>query len=213
MNVKRLRPRELGPFDYQAPARTASLWVAEGLTCYYTDLLLCRAGVWAPAQLLAGLCGVIEQLQRSPGRLVQTLEESSLAVWENSFSGLQTGDDAVSYYTKGHVVGFLLDMQIRRATGGARSLDDLMRLAYARHSGAEGFTPEDLDRAVAEIAGAEVAAWVRRAVATTEELGYDEALAWLGLALAGPGGDQPWELRVADPDDTTAATRRAAWWG
>lgn len=215
-NVKRLRPRELGPFDYERPARTPSLWVAEGLTCYYTDLLLCRAGIWSHAQLLVALSGVIAQLQRAPGRLVQTLEESSLAVWENSFSGLHTGDDAVSYYTKGHVVGFLLDARIRRATDSERSLDDLMRLAYARFSGAEGFTPAQFEGAAAEVGGAAVAAWIRRAVATTDELEYGEALGWFGLALAGPDGASEageWEIRIADPDDSAAAARRSAWLG
>lgn len=210
-NVKRLRPRELGPFDYERPARTRGLWVAEGLTCYYTDLLLCRAGIWSPDQLLAGLSDVIAQLQGSAGRRVQTLEESSLAVWENSFSGLRTGDDSVSYYVKGHVVGFLLDVHIRRATGGARSLDDLMRLAFERFSGDEGFTPEGFARAACEVAGYDITGWLAQAVASTDELAYGEALGWLGLAFAGGAG--AWQLQIDALSDTEAAERRAAWLG
>lgn len=83
--VKRLRPRELGPFDYEHPPRTANLWVAEGLTCYYTDLLLCRAGLRTPEWLLAALSEKIAMLQAAPGRLLQTLEQSSSEVWDNSF--------------------------------------------------------------------------------------------------------------------------------
>lgn len=199
VNVKRLRPRELGPFNYEEPPRTLSLWVAEGLTCYYTDLLLCRAGLRTPEWLIAMLADKIAQLQAAPGRLVQTLEQSSYGVWDNSFSGLNPTDSTVSYYIKGHVVGWLLDAHLRQATEGHASLDDLMRLAYARYSGEHGFTPAAFRAIVAEIGGEGVANWLETAVASVAELDYTIALAWFGLRFAQTDGQQPnWQLEI-DP--------------
>src|SRR5262249_37472816 len=125
-NVKRLRPVELGPFDYEQGPRTSGLWVSEGLTSYYGALLLCRGGLADREAHLRQLGGVIDQLQNNPGRLEQTLEQSSLEVWTSSYSGVGGGGKTVSYYVKGPVVGFLLDAHVRRATGGAKSLDDVM---------------------------------------------------------------------------------------
>lgn len=211
-NVKRLRPRELGPFDYERPPRTTSLWQAEGLTCYYTDLLLCRAGLRTPEWLLAMLSDKIAQLQAAPGRLVQTLEQSSYGVWDNSFSGLNPTDDTVSYYVKGHVVGWLLDCAIRRATAGAAALDDVMRLAYARYSGGQGFTPEEFRATVQEIGGAGVAEWLDLAVASTAELDYAPALGWFGLRFAAPEPGQPsWQLMLEEAASREQRERLRAW--
>jgi predicted metalloprotease with PDZ domain len=195
-NVKRLRPRGLGPLDYVRPPRTPSLWVSEGLSVYYGDLVLVRSGLLSPRQFLARLSDHVEALQASPGRVLQTLAESSREIWTNSFSGLRPDERSVSVYDKGAVVGFLLDARIRRATGGARSLDDAMRLAYARHSGARGFTSREFPRAVSDAAGVDLGAWLTCAVETTEELDYAEALDELGLCFR-PGSWQLAPLRSA----------------
>jgi predicted metalloprotease with PDZ domain len=197
-NVKRLRPREFNAVNYEVPPRTLSLWVAEGLTCYYTDLLLFRAGLRTLEWLLAMLSEKITQLQAAPGRLMQTLEQSSYDVWENSFSGLNPTDSTVSYYTKGHVVGWLLDAHIRHHTDGQASLDDVMRIAYTRYS-SHGFTPEEFRATVAEVGGGSVANWLDHAVASTAELDYTPALAWFGLRFAIAEGEQQqttWQLLI-----------------
>ena len=87
-NVKRLRPVELGPFDYEHPPQTASLWISEGLTSYFGELIVSRAGLGTTDDFLASLSTHIGQLQNAPGRLVQTLEQSSLDVWTSGNSGL-----------------------------------------------------------------------------------------------------------------------------
>jgi len=203
-NVKRLRPRELGPFDYEHPPRTVSLWVAEGLTCYYTDLLLCRAGLHTLEWLLAALSEKIALLQAAPGRLLQTLEQSSSEVWDNSFSGLNPTDTSVSYYIKGHVVGWLLDAHIRHRTSNAASLDDVMRLAYSRYSGARGFTSTEFRDTIEEIVGASVAVWLEAAIASTAELDYAPALAWFGLRFA-PADSECAEAAWRLQEDETAS--------
>jgi predicted metalloprotease with PDZ domain len=203
MNVKRLRPIQLGPFDYEGAPRTPSLWISEGLTTYYGDLMVARSGLAGTPEYLGWMSALIGQLQNTPGRLVQTLSQSSLDVWnsENSAVGMDRAN-TVSYYTKGPVVGFLLDARIRHLTDGRRSLDDVMRLAYARYSGARGFTPEQFRAAASEVAGASLDDWFHRALDTTEELDYSEALAWYGLQFQ--RGDDPktqWQLGVR-PDAT-----------
>jgi len=208
-NVKRLRPIELGPFDYEKEPRTNSLWISEGFTSYYAGLLLARAGIDSLTEFLSAMSAPIRQLQQAPGRLAQTLEESSWNVWNNSMSGVNTDPKtAVSYYVKGEVVGFLLDARIRRATGGAKSLDDVMRLAYKRYAGARGFTPDEFRKAAEDVARTDLREWFRRAVSSTEELDYDGALDWFGLRFAARGGQdgaQNWNLEIRE--DATGAQR------
>jgi predicted metalloprotease with PDZ domain len=201
-NVKRLRPIELGPFDYENEPHTKSLWISEGFTSYYATLLLGRSGLDTSADFLAAMSSPIRQLQQAPGRLVQALEQSSWDVWSNSTSGVNTDPKtSVSYYVKGEVVGFLLDARVRRATGGAKSLDDVMRLAYKRYAGARGFTPDEFRKTAEDVARTDLREWFRRAVSSTEELDYDEALDWFGLRFAARDGQDPsqnWKLEGRD---------------
>ena len=129
-NVKRLRPAELGPFDYEREVYTRNLWFVEGVTSYYDDLLVHRAGLSSRDELPEGPEQADRTLQTTPGRLVQPLEDSSFDAWIKYYrrdeNSVNTG---ISYYTKGSVVALLLDARIRRATGGKRSLDDVLRLA------------------------------------------------------------------------------------
>jgi predicted metalloprotease with PDZ domain len=205
-NAKRLRPVELGPFDYEKEVRTTGLWVAEGLTTYYGDLTVRRAGLNSRKDFLARLSSQIKQLQNSPGRKVQTLEQSSSEVWRTGLSGVGSDSKSVSYYVKGPVVGFLLDARIRRATEGSKTLDDLMKLAYARYSGERGFTREQFLQAAEEVAGADLKQWFKVALSSTEELDYAEALEWFGLRFApSDGREKTWRLEIRE--DATDAQR------
>jgi predicted metalloprotease with PDZ domain len=181
-NVKRLRPVELGPFDYEGEVYTKSLWISEGLTDYYGNLAVRRAGIATDKEYLKALSKDIDTLQTTPGRAVQPLEAASFDAWIKQYRPDEnTRNTAISYYTKGAVVGFLLDAHLRRVTGGAKSLDDVMRLAYQRFAGPRGFTPEEFRRCASEAAGSSLTAWFQRALETTEELDYAPALDWYGL--------------------------------
>lgn len=193
-NVKRLRPVELGPFDYENEVHTPSLWIAEGITSYYDRLIVRRAGLCSVAEYMAGdppsagedrTINDIERLQTTPGRLVQSLEDSSYDTWIKFYRRDEnTANTQVSYYLKGAVVAFLLDAKIRKATDGAKSLDDVMRLAYSRYAGDKGFTTEEFQKTAAEVAGVDLSDFFRRALTTTDELDYAEACDWLGLRFA-----------------------------
>jgi predicted metalloprotease with PDZ domain len=192
-NVKRLRPIELGPFDYENEVICKSLWLAEGVTSYYDRLLVRRAGLCSvdeylegspagPAAESPGSKNDIEVLQDTPGRLVQPLESASFDAWIKYYRRDENSPNtSISYYTKGAVVGFLLDAKVRQATKGAKSLDDVMRLAYDRYSGAVGYTPQQFRATASEVAGTDLAAWFQKALESTDELEYAEALAWYGL--------------------------------
>ena len=214
MNVKRLRPVELGPFDYEHPPRTGSLWISEGLTSYYGELMVQRSGLASTADALATLSTHIAHVQNAPGRLVQTLEQSSLEVWSGGTSGVgRDSTTTINYYEKGPVVGFLLDARIRRVTAGRRSLDDVMRLAYRRHSAARGFTAQEFQNAAAEIAGVDLADFFRKTLTSTEELDYTEALDWFGLRFGSSGGSAAgaWALELR-PDATDAQRQQLRAW-
>lgn len=208
-NVKRLRPVELGPFDYDVENYTRSLWIAEGLTDYYGGLLLRRAGLVSDDESLADLSSAIEELQTTPGRLVQPLELASFDAWIKEYRPDENSSNVtISYYTKGAVVGFLLDAAIRRATDGQRSLDDVMRTAFARFSGPRGYTPAEFRQVVKEMAGVDLSDWMRRSLETTEELDYRQALDWLGLQFTpspparGFGSQSSWQgLRLRTDDN------------
>jgi len=181
-NVKRLRPVELGPFDYENENYTRSLWLAEGVTSYYGPLALARAKLSTREQLLQAMSQAIGQLQSTPGRLVTPVEQASFDAWIGLYRTTENSPNVtISYYTKGQVIGLLLDAKIRRATAGRRSLDDAMRLAYQRYGGARGYTPQEFRAVCNEVAGADLSEWFRRVLETTEELDYAEMLDWFGL--------------------------------
>jgi predicted metalloprotease with PDZ domain len=208
-NVKRLRPIELGPFDYEREPHTTGLWISEGFTSYLGELAVERARLTTRDDVLRSLSSRIDQLQHAPGRLRQTLEQSSADVWTSeSISGVNTNEEtSVSYYLKGQIAGFLLDATIRRATDGAKSLDDLMRLALARFGGERGFTATDFQQTASEVAGVDLAPWFTRVAASTEELEYTDALAWFGLRFA-PG---TWTIEALPAPTRQQRDQLSAW--
>jgi predicted metalloprotease with PDZ domain len=205
-NVKRLRPIELGPFDYENEVYTKSLWFAEGVTDYYGDLQIHRAGVSTRDEYVQDLSGKIASLQATPGRLVQPAETASYDAWIKYYRPDENSANAsISYYVKGAVIGFLLDAKLRHATAGAKTLDDFMRLMYRRYSGAKGFTSADLRATAIELAGPsakdDFTRWFENVLETSEELDYREALDWFGLAFRPPSNARTAYLGVATTID------------
>jgi predicted metalloprotease with PDZ domain len=184
-NIKRLRPVELGPFDYETENYTRSLWVAEGVTDYYGALLVRRAGLTTTPEYLDMLSNSIEAVQTRPGRRVQSAEMASFDTWIKQYRPDENSPNtSIDYYDKGATIAFLLDATIRQTTNGARALDDAMRLAYQRHSGPKGFTPEEFQRTMSETAGKDLSAWFAQVLTTTEELDFSAALDYFGLRFA-----------------------------
>jgi len=201
-NVKRLRPRPLGPFDYSREANTASLWISEGLTSYYGDLALARAGLQPPEAYLAHLADLITKFEQEPGRAERSIEDTS---WDTWFRGAGSGSGRqrfgfnlentnYSYYDGGQVAGHLLDFAIRQETGNRKSLDDWMRLLYSRYALPKpGFEPGDAVHAASEVAGRDLSDFFRRYISGKEPLPYEQYFAYAGLSVVRERvADQAW---------------------
>ena len=129
-NVKRIRPIALGPFDYDQANLTNMLWVSEGLSVYYQDLVLVRSGQMTREQYLDKMKGAMASFENASGHHYQSATESSMNTW-SSFSGV-AGDrnTTISYYNNGAMLGAMLDLKIRSESKNRKSLDDVMRGLY-----------------------------------------------------------------------------------
>lgn len=203
-NGKRLRPAALGPFDYENENYTPSLWAVEGFTSYYGDLLLRRAGLASDGEYLEMLSAAIRSLETTPGRLVQTVTQSSHDAWIKHYRPDENSSNtSISYYTKGQVIAAVLDARIRRSTQH-KSLDDVMRLALLRHAGAQGFSEAAMRDVIIGVGGAELGDVLTCALDTTQPLDYQPLLdayglefmpadsqatrGWLGITTRSDGG-------------------------
>jgi predicted metalloprotease with PDZ domain len=185
-NVKRLRPAAFVPFDYGREQYTRLLWWFEGATSYYEQLILARAGIQPPRRWLEALGQALTTLERSPGARKMSVEESSFLAWVKLYRPDEnTSNSTISYYLKGELVAFALDLALRRA---GRSLDELLRTLYARH--AEGGVPEDgVERVAAELLGeAPARGFFDRFVRGTDPLELDLDLVGLRLRRRAAGG-------------------------
>src|SRR5690349_283413 len=184
-NVKRIRPDALGPFDYTKENYTKLLWVAEGITDYYADLTLRRAGLISDAEFLTGTARSIQQLQNTPGRLVQSVEESSFDSWVKFYRPDEnTINSQVSYYDKGAILGLLLDLEIRKRSNGAKSLDDVLRTLYTDFFKKDrNYTPADFQKICETAAGGSLEEFFRKYVRGVDELDYNAAFEAVGLRL------------------------------
>lgn len=205
-NVKRIRPFELGPFDYDKGSRTNLLWVSEGLTVYYEYLMVKRAGLVDEQTLFSFLEGNINNHENNPGKVHQSLTQSSYNTWKDGPFGTQGEEPGktISYYEKGPIVGLLLDFHIRHATQNKKSLDDVMRLLYWRYykEKQRGFTDAEFEQTCEEVADVPLGKFFEF-VYTTHELDYTQYLGFAGLTLEETTVNQKRKLilkRVAQPN-------------
>jgi predicted metalloprotease with PDZ domain len=184
-NVKRIRPDALGPFDYDKENYTKLLWVAEGITDYYAEIALRRAGLVTDKDFLAARARAIQELQETPGRLVQSAEEASFDSWIKYYRQDENAvNSQVSYYDKGAILGLLLDLEIRKKSSSAKSLDDVMRYLYTDFfKRNRNYTPQDFQKTCEVMAGGSLDQFFSRYVRGREELDYDAALNAAGLRL------------------------------
>lgn len=182
-NVKQIRPKVLGPFDYTGPVRTANLWFSEGVTDYYAYRSTYRAGLQSEEWMLENYAFQIAELQNSKKRLSKTIEQVSRGAWETG----GFGDGDYSYYTKGSICGLVFDAAIRGATEGKKSLDDVMRFLYAEHKLPKpGFAEDGLLKAINQVSGHDFTALYKQMIQSTQDMPYTY-LSELGLRLQVPG--------------------------
>ena len=186
-NVKRIRPVALGPFNYDQENYTHMLWVSEGMTSYYAAIINQRAGFNSREEYLAKLAGLITEVENTPGNRVQSAAESSFDAWIKSYRQNENSRNAeINYYSKGELIGAVLDLNIAEATKGAKRLDDVFRLLYDTYykKAGRGFTDQEFQNAVAAVAGRRYDAFFQNSVYGTKTLDYAAALAYAGLTLS-----------------------------
>ena len=205
-NVKRLKPAAFAQFDYSRENYTHQLWFFEGFTSYYDDLLLRRAGLLDDAAYLRLLNKTINQVGQTPGRLVQSVAESSFDAWVKYYrQDENTPNATVSYYTKGALVALCLDLTLRAE--GTTDLDEVMRSLFKRCKGGP-MSEADLLDVLQLLAGRSLAPELAQWVHSTDTLPLQPLLERHGVAVhADPSHmAQRLGLRVAEAGNIVVKT-------
>jgi len=184
-NVKRIRPQVFMDGDLSRELHTRLLWAFEGITSYYDDLALVRSGCIEEESYLELLAQTITRVMRTPGRLVQTVTESSFDAWTKFYKQDENAPNAVvSYYAKGAVIALALDLTIRRDTGGAKSLDDLMRALWQHYGKPSIGVPEHgVETLASEVTGLDLGDFFEQALDSAEDPDLGGLLATMGIEL------------------------------
>ncbi|TCW76888.1 peptidase M61 [Burkholderia sp. SRS-46] len=199
-NVKRIKPAAFVPYDLTRENYTSLLWLFEGFTSYYDDLMLVRSGLMSPVDYFAALGRTIGGVQRGAGRLKQSVADSSFDAWIKYYRQDENSTNAiVSYYTKGSLVALAFDLAIRAQTRHRKSLDDVMRLLWVRYGrdfdrGQQAGVGEDeVEALIEEATGVALGRLFADAVRGTRDLPLADLFAPFGVTLApdlGPNGAQ-----------------------
>lgn len=207
-NVKRIRPFELGPFNYGKGNKTNLLWISEGLSVYFEYLIVKRAGIISEGELFDNFENSINAYENNAARKIQSLTQASFSTWEDGPFGKK--GESISYYEKGPIIGLALDFAIRNATQNKKSLDDVMQFLYWEFykKKQRGFTDAEFQEACETIAGIPLGPLFEY-VYTTKEIDYNSYLNLGGLKLesqlnASKEGAEQKKLvlnKIADPND------------
>jgi predicted metalloprotease with PDZ domain len=209
-NVKRLRPLELGPWDFTRSLSTRALWVAEGITNYYGHLMKRRAGLWDDTAFLGRESATITGIENAPGSRLMSAEDSSLSAPflddAPHSQRVNLENTSISYYPKGELIGLVLDLMIRGKTNGKASLDEVMRRLYDEfylkspnatyYLRGRGYTTEDFERVATEVSGLDLGGFFRLNIRGVGILPYEEALAPMGLTLVRQQARQPYNAGI-----------------
>jgi predicted metalloprotease with PDZ domain len=215
-NVKRLRPKALGPFDYDNENYTRLLWVAEGVTSYYDNLITYRAGYTESTSYMQSIVNVIANHENAAGSRVQSVAESSFDAWIKGYRPNENSKNStISYYSSGTVMVSLLDLEIIAATKAQKCLDDVMRAMYQEYYKTKnvGFTDEEFQAACEKVAGKPLQ--IFKHIYSTEPINYNDFLEKAGLklnksmqgsiTLGGNLSDEDGRIIVKSTDKGTAA--------
>ncbi len=199
-NVKRIKPAAFVPYDLSREAYTRQLWAFEGITSYYDDLALVRSGLITIDSYLELLGQTVTRVWRTPGRMRQTVAESSFDAWTKFYRQDENAPNAiVSYYAKGALIALALDLTLRRNTDGKKSLDDVMRALWERYGRRGTGVPEGgVERVATEVAGFDLAPFFAQALHGTNDLPLVELFGAVGIQF---------QLRPAESDSDKGGKR------
>jgi predicted metalloprotease with PDZ domain len=180
-NVKAYRPKEMVPYQYQHENYNPLLWVAEGNTSYFEELIVLRAGLEKRDEFMEEYAKLIEDYLHTPGRFQQSATESSFDEWI-AVGGERARNASVNIYVKGQLLGLAMDLELRRQTKGAKGLEDVHRILYARHSVAQGgYDPQAVKAALREVSGQDWSGWWDQYVDGTAEIPLERLLGGIGM--------------------------------
>lgn len=184
-NVKRIHPDMLGPFDYNREVYTRLLWAMEGFTDYFATLALRYANLFTPKEYLNNLADSIKAYEKKPGRLVQSLAESSFDTWIKLYKpDADSPNRTISYYLKGDLVGTCLDLEIRHRTRRQYGLDEVLRRLYTRYgSHGVGFPESVYQETVEEVTGSSFEEFFQQYINGTAPVPFETFLGYAGLTL------------------------------
>ncbi len=182
-NVKRLRPQNLGPFDYQSEVYTPLLWALEGITDYYAPLIVARSEILPVEATLTAWADALAKLSALPARHSVSLEESSRDAWIKFYRpDSNSPNSTVSYYHKGALAGLFIDLEIRQATHNQKSLDTVMGHLWEQYRD-QGYPTEAFEETIVEVGGESLRPILNRYIRGTDW--FDESvLASIGLKLS-----------------------------
>jgi predicted metalloprotease with PDZ domain len=189
-NVKRIKPAAFAPYDLQVENYTPLLWLFEGFTSYYDDLMLVRAGIIGEQAYFKLLAKTVGSVLRGSGRTKQSVADSSFDAWSKYYRQDENAANAIiSYYTKGSLIALAFDLTIRARTGGAKSLDDVMLALWQRYgrdfypSVGRGVTEAEVEALFDEVTGLKLRSTFERYVRGTDDLPLAKLYAPFGVKL------------------------------
>jgi predicted metalloprotease with PDZ domain len=185
-NVKRLRPKALGPFDYDNENYTDLLWVMEGFTSYYDELILRRAGFYTQDEYFNRLIGTINYVENQPGNKVQPVAHSSYDAWIKAYRHTENSMNiGISYYSKGQILAAMLDLHIIKKFNGEKSLDDFMQKLYTDFykKSDVGFTEEEFQMTLESFIGEDMDWFIKNYVYDTETVDYKKFFDGIGVNI------------------------------
>ena len=185
-NVKRIRPKALGPFDYDNENYTDLLWVMEGFTSYYDELILRRAGFYSEDEYISKLVGTINYIERLPGNRVQPVAHASFDAWIKAYRHNENSSNTtISYYSKGQVLAAMLDLYIINKFNAEKGLDEFMQHLWAGFYGKDGsgFTEEEFQASLESFVGEDMDWFFKNYVYGTEKVDYAKFFDGVGVKL------------------------------
>ncbi len=185
-NVKRIRPIELGPFNYDQECYTSLLWVMEGITSYYDELLLRRAGFYTKEEFLSKMQSQINYVEGSPGSRVQPVAHASFDAWIKAYRPNENSSNTtMTYYSRGAVLGAVLDAYLIQKSNKKRSLDGFMQLLYNKYALElkRGFTEAEFEQELSNYCGEDMHAFFANYVNGTQIIPYQKYLEPMGLTV------------------------------
>lgn len=189
-NVKRIRPVELGPFNYDTENYTSLLWVMEGFTSYYEKVILLRAGIWTEKEFLAEMFGSLNYVEGSIGTKVQPVAHASFDAWIKAYRPNEnSANTTMTYYSRGSVIAMMLDAKIIKKYKGKKCLDDFMQVVYKTYyeQKGRGFSENEFKQELASYLDENMDQFFTDYINGTEVPNYDEIFSQIGLKVTYAG--------------------------